>query len=183
MAIDPNNTTTVRLDELPPAPLSLTDLFPHQVGTDLKTATLQDLVNFISIHSSALQYEIKRMNVDQTYIDNNFDVTGLGINLCEGFAICNGQNGTTEMDGLSGVGYGAVFNTVGGFGGYPNSTLPAHNHTAGLPSNTGGTAGSGGIQYNGANNNTVTITTTTTGSDATGKNYHPHIIQLYMMKL
>ena len=64
-----------------------------------------------------MQYEVKELWVNQTYIDNNFDVTGFGINLMEGYAICNGDNGTPPMDGLISVGYGTNYNVIGGFGG------------------------------------------------------------------
>jgi hypothetical protein len=46
--IDPNNITTIRVGQLADAPLNLTDNIPHEVGTDLKRATIQELVNFVS---------------------------------------------------------------------------------------------------------------------------------------
>lgn len=47
MAIDPNNITTVRVGELPPAPINLSDKIPHEVGTDLTRSTVQELADFI----------------------------------------------------------------------------------------------------------------------------------------
>jgi len=46
--IDPNNITTVRVGQLPSSALNLTDNIPHEVGTTLNRATIQDLVNFVS---------------------------------------------------------------------------------------------------------------------------------------
>ena len=47
MAIDPNNTSTVRVGELPSAPFLGTDLVPHEVAGQLKKGTLSDLATFI----------------------------------------------------------------------------------------------------------------------------------------
>ena len=46
--IDPNNVTTIRVGELPTEVFSLTDMIPHEVGTDLKKGSLNDLAIFIS---------------------------------------------------------------------------------------------------------------------------------------
>ena len=43
--INPDLITTVRVGELPPEPFSLTDLIPHEVGTDLKQGTIQQLLD------------------------------------------------------------------------------------------------------------------------------------------
>jgi len=48
MAINPELITTIRVDQLPDQTLSLTNLFPHTVGTDLKSATIQELVDLVA---------------------------------------------------------------------------------------------------------------------------------------
>jgi hypothetical protein len=48
MAINPELITTIRVDQLPDETLSLTNLFPHTVGTDLKSATIQELVDLVA---------------------------------------------------------------------------------------------------------------------------------------
>jgi hypothetical protein len=48
MAINPELITTIRVDQLPDETLSLTNLFPHTVGTDLKSATIQKLVDLVA---------------------------------------------------------------------------------------------------------------------------------------
>jgi hypothetical protein len=48
MAINPDNITTVRVDQLSSDTITLTSLLPHQVGTDLKKATVQELVNLVA---------------------------------------------------------------------------------------------------------------------------------------
>lgn len=51
--IDPNEVSTIRLGQLANAALSLTDNIPHEVGTDLKRATLQEFSDFISAYIGA----------------------------------------------------------------------------------------------------------------------------------
>jgi hypothetical protein len=46
--IDPNSTNTIRVGELPIEPFSLTDNIPHEVGTELKRGTVQQLSDFIA---------------------------------------------------------------------------------------------------------------------------------------
>lgn len=46
--IDPNAVSTIRVGELSPEPFSLTDKIPHEVGTELKRGTIEDLATFIS---------------------------------------------------------------------------------------------------------------------------------------
>lgn len=125
MPINPAEISTIRVGELPIDEILLTSKFPIENDTTLYQATLQDLINFININASALQYEVKELWVNQTYIDNNFDVTGLGTNLMTGYAICNGNNGTPPMDGLVSVGHGTNYNVIGGFGGEATHQLVA----------------------------------------------------------
>lgn len=182
--INPNDITTVRVDQLVPSAIGLTDLLPFETIADqaLKNATFQDLVNFINIHSAALQFEVKRMSVTQAYIDANFDITGLGINLCTGFAICNGQNGTENLDGLVGVGFGSTQNNIGGFGGSRDSVVVAHSHGLKYASTSGGTKYPE-TPYIGDTLAGNMYGTETVGVSGTNKNMQPYIVQLYMMKL
>jgi hypothetical protein len=48
MAINPELITTIRVDQLPDETLSLTNLIPHSVGTELKSATVQELVDLVA---------------------------------------------------------------------------------------------------------------------------------------
>lgn len=48
MAINPDDITTVRVDQLTPEVITLTSILPHQVGTDLKQGNVQDLVNLVA---------------------------------------------------------------------------------------------------------------------------------------
>ena len=140
--INPDLITTVRVGELPPEPFLLTDLIPHEVGTDLKSGTIQQLLDLLRPLVGKLQYEVIEMDVTTQYITDNFDSTGLGINLCEGFAICNGNNGTKNRDGRGTIGYGTVNSFVGFTGGSNARSLSIPISGYGVGAGTGGgTAG------------------------------------------
>ena len=47
--------TSLRLGQLPSAAISLTDNFAHEVGTDLKRGTIQELSDFIANYASTIQ--------------------------------------------------------------------------------------------------------------------------------
>lgn len=184
MSINPNNITTIRVDELPPDTIGLNDLMPFETIADqaLKKMTISDFIAFIALQTSALQFEVKRMSVTQAYIDANFDVTGLGINICAGFAICNGQNGTENLDGRVGVGFGVNFSNIGGFGGSPDAVVVAHSHGIKYASNGTGTKYPE-TPYIGDTVGGDMQGTEITGISGTNKNYQPYIVQLYIMKL
>jgi len=48
MAIIPEDITTVRVDQLPSEPATLTSLLPHQVGTELKQTTVEAFITLVA---------------------------------------------------------------------------------------------------------------------------------------
>lgn len=48
MAINPSDITTVRVDQLSPDVITLSSLLPHQVSTELKQGTIQELVDLVA---------------------------------------------------------------------------------------------------------------------------------------
>jgi len=181
MPINPAEISTIRVGELPIDEILLTSKFPIENDTTLYQATLQELINFVNINASALQYEVKELWVNQAYIDNNFTETGLGTNLMLGYAICNGNNGTPPMDGLVSVGYGTNYNVIGGFGGSKDAIVVSHSH-GGVPVKINDTDRGVGnsslfsIDTNGG-------VTESSGIDGTDRNMQPYIILLKIMKL
>lgn len=178
--IDPNLITTIRVGELPPVDLSLASVIPHEVGTDLKQGTIQQLLDLLRPLVGKLQYEITELDVTTQYIADNFDETGLGKNLCLGFAICNGHNGTKNRDGRSSIAYGSNFGFVGVLGGSKDAVLVQHQHDIKLFDEVGVGAPAGGSSSNVTNGTGKTELLGESGAD---KNYHPYIVTLTIMKL
>ena len=187
--INPNDITTIRVGELPPNPPTLESKIPHELGTDLKYFTIQQLITFLQPYVGVFQYETKRLAVTQAYIDENFDETGLGKNICLGWAIRNGNNGTDNIDGKVGVAYGTSNNVIGQTGGSRDAVVVEHTHTASISNVSGADANKFIAQNGGTGGSTSSfsgtgiINTSETGISGVGKNMQPYIIDLYIMKL
>jgi hypothetical protein len=191
--INPNDITTVRVDQLPPATPLLTDIFPFETLSDsaLKKATFQDLVNFININSNAFQFEVKTLLVNQTYINDNFNNLGIGINLCVGWRIAD------ELNGLVTIGQGVGY-PVGSFGGSKDAVLVSHTHKfiadTTPVSNIFNSVNkflaklrpSGGDNQYELQSTNIAPTigdTTTEGVSGTNKNMQPYLVALKIIKL
>ena len=183
--INPNDITTIRVGELPPNIPTLESKIPHELGADLNYFTIQQLITFLQPYVGVFQYETKRLAVNQAYITDNFDETGLGRNICLGWAIRNGNNGTDNIDGKVGIAYGASNNVIGRTGGSRDAVLVRHNHAMGDQSGSSG-SGTTNIRYLGREmeSNSLGIPYTDfSGESGVGKNMQPYIIDLYIMKL
>ena len=183
--INPNDITTIRVGELPPNIPTLESKIPHELGADLNYFTIQQLIAFLQPYVGVFQYETKRLAVNQAYITDNFDETGLGRNICLGWAIRNGNNGTDNIDGKVGIAYGASNNVIGRTGGSRDAVLVQHNHAMGDQSGSSG-SGTTNIRYLGREmeSNSLGIPYTDfSGESGVGKNMQPYIVDLYIMKL
>lgn len=201
MPINPAEISTIRVGELPIGVIETTSKIAIENGTDLYQISGQDLIDFINTNSNAFQFEIKDMYVNQAYIDNNFDETGLGINIMTGWARCNGQNGTPNLDGLVSIGYGTNYPVINALGGSKNAVLVQHSHfefttdlESGADSDITSTSkvarrmtGSGGQDYrlqpSSTGANATVGMSSTEGVDGTNKNMQPYIVLLKIMKL
>jgi hypothetical protein len=186
MALDPALLSTLRVGELPPALFSLTDNLVHEVGTDLKKGTVQELINLVAPLVSALQFQVIELDVPISYITANFDNTGLGTNLCLGYAICNGNNGTKNRNGLISLGYGVGYTAIGGLGGSATNVLTVANIPPLQVPYNGSNDDNGGegllIVTSGAQFNTTK--NLVTGGTGTAHNImQPYIITLMIQKL
>lgn len=182
--INPNDITTVRVDQLPPDTMLLTDILPFETLDDqtLKKATFQDLINFININASALQHEIKELFVNQEYIDNNIDEDGFGINLLTGWRLA------TELDGLVTIGYGAVNSNIGGYGGEKQHILtlpeiPPHTHENSGSANDNGDPGQFVITSPNNGGENVSVVSTSKGGGLAHNNMQPYCVVLKIIKL
>lgn len=187
MAIDPLLVTTVSVNELPTALPLLTSLIAHETVSDslLKECTIQQLVDLIAPLVSAVQYQVITLHVDSTYIEDNFDETGLGINLMVGYAIVNGYNGTINKDGRVGIAYGATYNAVGAIGGSTTHTLttdqiPSHTHA--VAEYAGNASGASHISAP-VTTGLQGVATGATGGGASHPNMQPYLVELQIMKL
>lgn len=136
---------------------------------------------------SYLTGDIKMVNCSNVYLTANFDSTGLGILERLGWAICNGANGTVNMNGKVPLPYGSSYLTLGATGGEVTHTLttneiPAHSHLINevYNENTVGTkVGSGGgtVEAVGTQN------TSSVGLGEAHNNMQPYIVTLFIQKL
>lgn len=184
--------TTVQVSELPPNAPTDTSILAHQVGDVLSRMTLLELITFVGAQASAKQYEIKYIRApDSAYITDNFDMSiipeqGIGKvgGLWEGWAICNGNNGTDNIDGQVLMGWGAVYNTVGDFIGEATHLLtvtemPSHSHP--IKSNLISAGGGGGTLPNPSGSGTAN--TEAVGGGVAHNNIQPSMVVLIIMKL
>lgn len=197
MAINPALINTVQVKDLPPNPLALTNNFAHEVGDDLSRATIQDLVNFIKSQSTSYPYEIKFIRApDSAYITNNFDMTigatqGIGKigGLWEGWAICNGNNGTDNFDGQTLIGWGANYATVGQFLGEKEHTLTVdelapHAHNVDIAFDGGGALDiQSYVNSSGSDERFIPQASSSTGGGEPHNNMQPSVVVLIIMKL
>lgn len=182
MAINPADITTIRVGELPTGAITSTSKIAVENDTDLEQVTGQQIIEFINTNSNAFQFEIKDLFVNQAYIDANFQINGLGIGLMQGWAICNGQNGTPPMGGLVSVGYGGTYTTIGAFGGSKDAVLVQHTHTfTGSEDDTGDNGGF--IITSPSNSIGLKSNLSTEGVSGVNKNMQPYIVLLKIMKL
>ena len=126
--------------------------------------------------------DVKRVKCDLTYLNDNFDVNGLGKNLRLGWQICNGNNGTDNLAGRVGIGYGLGYSTLGGLGGSKDAVVVSHSH--GIKYGTS----SPGTKYPETPYISDVLGGDMQGTELTGvsgmdKNMQPYIINLYIMKL
>ena len=134
-----------------------------------------------SNQNSAQQYDIKAIYANSTYLGDNFDSNGLGKNLRTGWAICNGNNGTPNLQGRVLIHYSADF-PLGTVGGSKDAVVVEHTHLIDQVFNEhadGAKVGSGGGTVEGVGTQSVQ----TTGVSGTNKNMQPYLATVYIMKL
>jgi len=131
----------------------------------------------------ALTGDIKAIHCDAAYIALNFTNTGLGQAEREGWAMCNGLNGTMPIQERTLVGYGGAYTTPGYQFGSPDAILPAHTHTVNGIKSYNAQFGTNGFYDRSQGAGSAGISTESAGVSATGKNYQPSTIVVYIQKL
>jgi len=174
---------------------------------NIKALRHQD-VNLSILNFTDIQWltgDIKEIDCTNAYINLNFETAGTNIGKGkvggerEGWAICNGNNGTKNRTGRVSVGYGsspfgwvsAIFSSIG-----PNNYTPVYGGSkdAVVVEHTHNYQTRGGTLYNGEDSNKFrdnstnpgpfnTYTTDPTGVSGTDKNLQPYIVTLFIQKL
>ncbi|WPQ62209.1 hypothetical protein SIO70_28015 [Chitinophaga sancti] len=138
--------------------------------------------------------DVLEVDCDAQYIAGNFTSTGLGINERDGWAICNGNNGTRNRMGRFPVGYDASradYNQPGKTGGLESVTLiesqmPKHKHNFGV---TGQQTSIPSPKIYGITDGYAPLAGTydpgmsTTGGDQPHENRPPFIVTLFIQKI
>jgi len=129
--------------------------------------------------------DIKEVDCTNQYIIDNFEANGLGKNERTGWAICNGNNGTTNRNGRVSMPYGSSYLTMRFLGGASTHTLslseiPSHSHGLNVVRlNESAPAGSEGI-FRGT---TATEQTALAGGSTAHNNLQPYIVTLFIQKI
>lgn len=161
-------------------------------GTPITASNHRDVENALLAFAESqwLTGDIKEIDCDQAYITANFSPTGMGIGQREGWAICNGQNGTKNRTGRVSVAWGVAgldadanniaqplmntgtFPTVGGTKAHvlEINEMPPHSHSIAARTGTSST-GNGGANFPaGANTFVASGTSGGNGSNGVGWN-------------
>jgi hypothetical protein len=157
-------------------------------------------------NACVLPNEVKWIKMPQgdisTYFVTSGVTAGLGIagQLYEGWAICNGNNTTTDDSGRTSIAYGTGYTTLGARDGSKDAILVSHTHTYKdtlLPQDTividyadSTEPISTGINKEGCagdnNNDTLYIknrTTDATGATGIDKNMQPYVVELKIQRI
>jgi len=138
-----------------------------------------------------LQGDIKEVSCSLSYINNNFDNTGLGINERIGWAICNGNNGTPNDDGRVVIAYGQNYPSPGLTDGEVTHTLteselpviPPHVHNARVTAGLSGGYGFDGNNWDFGGGYYSTEAAGGFGGGQSHNNMQPYVVRLRIMKL
>lgn len=138
--------------------------------------------------------ELKDIAMSNADISTYFESSGLGKSgtIYEGWAICNGSNGTWDYRGRSSIGYDITdYQTLGASGGAKNKTLsiseiPAHTHTwdpgyEGFQAGGNNSAASRLNPPSHAGSNTKT--TNPTGGGASFSLMNPYVVTLKIQRI
>lgn len=143
---------------------------------------IQTTVN-LTPTTDILLNQIIMLKVATSFISSNFNITGLGLGVYAKYAICNGQNGTSDMGGRTPIGYDPIlYPTLGAVLGSKDAVLVEHSHITKY-----GQAGVGTLYPEQTYvSNTIggnSQVTNTVGVSGIDKNIQPSIVSLFIQKI
>ena len=141
--------------------------------------------------SCLIPNEIKWIKMSSSDLTTYFQATGstkgLGISgtIFEGWAICNGNNGTTNDNGLVSVAYGTDYTTLGATGGSKDAVVVSHTHTITAQYNGTDGAANGLMFPSGDSSGSGTPSTNDAvgGVSGTDKNMQPYVVELKIQRI
>ena len=150
--------------------------------------TVRTALEAILLNCNAIPFEVKELDCPISFLNNNFDTTGLGINDMVGWAICNGNNNTQQRGGLVSIGYDKINHALGTTGGNRDTVVVGHTHGITLGQLNGENAQSisearFSNSGNGSLSQNVTATTTSTGVSGAGMNMQPFMVTLMVQNI
>jgi len=147
-------------------------------------------------NACVLPNEVKWIKMPQidlpTYFVATGATTGLGIvgQLYEGWAICNGNNTTTNDNGRVSIAYGIDYTTLGAIAGSKDAVVVQHSHgaiiqsfnesSAGNPFGSGGGGAEGTFSYTGQTNPFII---SNSGESGVNKNMQPYVVELKIQRI
>jgi hypothetical protein len=143
-------------------------------------------------NACVLPNEVKWIKMPQQNIGTYFETTGAtagrGIagQLYDGWAICNGNNLTSNDNGRVSIAYGTDYTTLGAKDGSKNAVLLEHSHTLGgtiMRARTSGGPGNLDFAGEGQNYDVVTNTASTGTGDGINKNMQPYVVELKIQRI
>lgn len=142
-------------------------------------------------NACVLPNEIKWIKMPQgdisTYFVTTGGTTGLGIagQLYEGWAICNGNNLTTNDAGRASIAYGTGYTTLGEIGGSKDSVVVSHTHTYErmVATTVGDQSVPAGTTPYYTPSPLQTTSNASNGVSGTDKNMQPYVVELKIQRI
>jgi hypothetical protein len=136
-------------------------------------------------NACVLPNEVKWIKLQNSEIATYFVITGetagLGLSgqLYEGWAICNGNNDTSNDSGRVSIAYGTGYTTLGEKDGSKDAVVVAHTHNIAVNTNASGS----GFPAFEASSTQGSFATESTGVDGTNKNLQPYVVELKIQRI
>lgn len=158
------------------------------IQNTITSSGLPEFKDFINV-GAWLKGDTKEVVCDSTYLNTNFDSTGLGRGERKGWAIMNGQNGTQNDNGKVVIAYGSTYNTLEAIGGSADAVLVSHSHKFEMSgddndSKAGQLITTNTVENLGFNGQGYTYKSLSTeGESGVGKNMQPYVVRLRIQKI